>query len=430
MKRCLPFFLFLIVLRLYGQEITVVSEGYITPVGIQYVGNEAQDLFIVTEAGSGNVDGQINLFTPGEAPIPAIGSLPSWLNPDNGEVTGPWRIGIYDTLLVVVEGEGPDSLGESLLFYDLAAFYQEGILAPTAVKHAIKIGSYARAQGAPNSNPYSMALDQDGFIYVVDAGFNGILKIDPIADTISTFTIFPDFPNPTDIGPPMINSVPSKILSVGDTSFLVGTFTGFPFVEGSAKIYSVSAEGAIADFVTGLTMVIDLAVDPTDGNLVALQFASFGPMGFEPNSAQLIKIMPDLSLDTLVSGLGPSGGFTFDLAGNAYVTSTFTGQVLKITPSETTSIYEIPTCDCALEVNPNPVQDQAAFSFNLPESGNMTLRVYTAMGGIVTTLVDTYRTKGDYTENWQLDSAILAKGIYMGVLTINGKVQVTKFIKQ
>jgi hypothetical protein len=109
------------------------------------------------------------------------------------------------------------------------------------------------------SNPWGMALTEDGkSLYVNDASNNSLLKIDTANGRWRRFARFPQVANPTPVGPPMIDIVPTSVRLYGD-ELLVSFLTGFPFVPSNARVLSVNPEtGAANPFIFGLTSATDV----------------------------------------------------------------------------------------------------------------------------------------------------------------------------
>ena len=140
-----------------------------------------------------------------------------------------------------------------------------------------------------------------------------------ITGAISTVTVFPPFPNDTGIGPPVSQAVPTSVVANPDGSFYVGFLRGFPFTPGTSKVVKVAANGSQSDYATGLTSLTDLGRGP-DGNLYAIQFAVFGPDGWQPNSGALLRIKAGTASEVVQGDLSFPTGVDFDSAGNAFVT--------------------------------------------------------------------------------------------------------------
>lgn len=187
----------------------------------------------------------------------------------------------------------------------------------------------------PDSNPYSLELDADGNAYVNDSGANATYMV--TADgTITTYAVYPSFPNPTDIGPPMVNQVPTGMAWGPDGALYVSTLTGFPFLQGAAVVYrledldgdgDVLEEGEMEVYADGLTTSTAIAFDD-DGNLYATQFNGF-LKGEAPNTGDVV-MWEDGEWHTVISGLSTPTGLAIGHDGTIYVSQEFFGQVLRI----------------------------------------------------------------------------------------------------
>lgn len=319
-------------LPLKSQNINVISSELSVPFGVV---SEGDGFVRFVQTGTGNDDGKVSVLTPEGEVIDAIIGLPSYLK--NGEeIVGIWHT--YELQsedrfqIAVVSGEGDpeNSAAAALLIFDLTDFDGTPLTLDDATS-IIPLGEKVKALGFELSNPYSLAQNDSGDLFFTDAGANGLFQIMEDGE-ISLITMFADFANPTPVGPPMVNGVPTKVMADGDDGFYVCLFSGFPFVEGTASVKYVTADGEVEDFIDDLTLALDIDIDPTDGNLVVLEFATFelGPVGYQPNSAKVVKIYEDDSREVMATGFGPSAGFAFDEAGNIIATNTFTGELLHI----------------------------------------------------------------------------------------------------
>ena len=313
-------------------QLETIAGGLKSPFGLTF---DAQGNLWYNELGTGNGDGSVSMRSPDGQTTELINGLPSVFLPDLEELAGCWRTFLTNDHAIVISGENAAPIAESLLFFERAKINSAAALSPADASSIVAVGPFSRAQeGVEGSNPFSVATNPQGEIFVADAAANAVYKWDAAAGSFSIFARFPNIPNPTPIGPPFINVVPTKLIGLSDGNFLLSTLSGFPFPVGGTSVYKIDPQGNTSVYATGLTMAVDLAIDPTDGNPVVLQFAEFGfapTPGFVPGTSQAVKIMPDGQLDTLFKGFGPSSGMAIDAHGDIYVSSLFAGIIQKWT---------------------------------------------------------------------------------------------------
>jgi hypothetical protein len=122
-------------------------------------------------------------------------------------------------------------------------------------------------------------------------------------------------------GPSDMGAVPTGSVVRPDGSSLVAFLTGFPFPSRASKMVEVAPDGSVSDYATGLTMTTDLERGP-DGRLCAVEFATFGPHGPEPDTGDLVRITdqgPEVVVDHLpfptAVGFTPAGDALVALGG-------------------------------------------------------------------------------------------------------------------
>ncbi len=108
-----------------------------------------------------------------------------------------------------------------------------------------------------NSNPFALVAVGNQ-LYVTDGGQNTLRQVDLTSGMFSTLATFPPIPNPTPIGPPVIDAVPTGIV-YSDGKLLVTLFRGFPFPAGTSGVEEVDpVTGSHAPFIRGLKTAIGL----------------------------------------------------------------------------------------------------------------------------------------------------------------------------
>jgi hypothetical protein len=130
---------------------------------------------------------------------------------------------------------------------------------PIAEPHAAAVYKF--------SNPWGMALSGDGRnLFLTDASQNCLLRIDTTTGRWRRVARFGPFPNPTPVGPPVVDAVPTSVRIYGD-SVLVSFLSGFPFAIGNGRVMNVNPEtGAAETFMFDLTSVTDVLWRPVAGS--------------------------------------------------------------------------------------------------------------------------------------------------------------------
>ena len=173
------------------------------------------------------------------------------------------------------------------------------------------------------SHPYGMTTGPDGFLYVVDAGANTLLRVDVASETAEVIAVFEGIPgplpNPFRGGALQSDPVPTGVTFGTDGRIYVSLLPGFPFLPGSAKVVVVDPDsGGAEDYATNLTMLTDLRTGP-DGNLYAVRFGIFTDEGPVPNSGAVIRVGEGETSQDIITGLPLPTSVDFDANGNAFV---------------------------------------------------------------------------------------------------------------
>lgn len=300
-------------------HITTVASGLAGPMGCE---TDANGNIWVAEPGTANNDGKVVLVKPTGEKYDAIVNLSSIHNAVSGEIEGPAHMLLDNGILYVLAGDYLYSVNvsgfmpgdtpidaASLPFEDIGSF----------------VLSYPFKNDANDTHPYNLTKGPDGDIYIAEAGANAILHRKGKND-YSVLAEIPGIANPLPIDPPQIQSVPTGIIYDG-RNFLVTTLLGFPFPSGYARIYKVSMNGDVSIYQQGLTSLVDISEGNYLGHL-ALQFATFGPKGFEPNTGALVwangkTVRPLATKLNMPVGLKQVNRFTW------YITSMGDGTLLK-----------------------------------------------------------------------------------------------------
>ncbi len=362
-------------------EITTIAAGLNAPIGIEL---DTDGNLWVAESGTGQTDGSVSIIRPDGSVEKFVEGLPSAMSPE-GEVSGPERVqSLGDGMVAVLVGPTPDTLERTILIFAVEDYAPGAPLSREDARSVIYVGKTV-LKTLPDSNPYSLVFDGCD-MYIADAGANAIVRRIGLTGELRIFAQFPPIPNPLPFGPPFSDAVPTRIVKNPDGGFYVSQLTGFPFVTGASKIWSVDEAGTVAPYDTNYSLVTDLAISPEDGGLLALQFASFDISQTPPflfNSAMITHTHPDGTRDTLVTGFGPSAGMAVTDDGVIYVTSLFFGTVLKI--DNLTGIWDpnAPGKSGAINAWPNPAHDTVNLGFELEKSTALEAEIYDIQGRLL-----------------------------------------------
>ena len=170
--------------------------------------------------------------------------------------------------------------------------------------------------GDKDSNPYGV-LAVPGGVIVPDAGANALVRMDANG-TLSTLAAFSNNTTVPGDGCPAAASrdfVPTSIVVGPDGAYYIGHLNGLAILPGSSNVWRLERGGTPTPYCTGFTWIIGLAFDPS-GNVYVLQFSN-GPV--TTSGGSLLRVAPDCSRRTVVTGLKNPTGVAVDDEGNVYV---------------------------------------------------------------------------------------------------------------
>ena len=182
------------------------------------------------------------------------------------------------------------------------------------------------------SNPYGIEIS-GGALYVVDASFNLLYRIQIATGAFEVFTTFAFKPNPTQVGPPVIEPVPDSIRLVGNNLY-ISFLSGFPFVAGLAEVRTVNLNTRQqAVFIPNLTSALDvLPFNGTGGDTdsyLVLEFSA-NMLAQAPGRLKLFT-SPTESPRILVGNLITPTSIARDApTGRIFVTEKATGRIMRV----------------------------------------------------------------------------------------------------
>ena len=316
---------------------SVYAAGLRSPMGLHVSSDGA---LWVAQSGSGSADPADPEGTPlddsGVSRVASAGvveevvsGLPSVT--DEGFAGGTSDL-IFDSAgsLVVVQQNGGSSLSNSVLEFDVSAWSSgSSAQGPADVVTQWEIASFGESLGYDHNNAYGVAEGTDGHLYVVNAGSNSIFKIERPSGAMSEFATFPQVPQPSPVGPPFTDSVPTRILAHSG-GFYVVNLTGFPFNDGAASVFDVDYAGNVTELAAGLSRATDVAVNPNDGSLYVTQFDGFDLTASPPwlfGTGSVVRVT-GAGLETVAQVTTPTG-VAFGADGTMYVSSMITGLIYR-----------------------------------------------------------------------------------------------------
>jgi DNA-binding beta-propeller fold protein YncE len=184
--------------------------------------------------------------------------------------------------------------------------------------------------GARPANIFGMTTDGTN-LYVANAGMNLLYKVSLADGAHSVLATFPARPNPSSLGPPMLDAVPDDAY-YWKGEVLVSFLTGFPFPSQYAQVLAVNpTTGQTSEFIQQVNLAIGIAASQpqaSDSALFVLEYSagSFGSAG------QLLRFSSRagarLSISTTVGN--PTGLAVDPVRRFVYVADNANGRVFRI----------------------------------------------------------------------------------------------------
>ena len=208
-----------------------------------------------------------------------------------------------------------------------------GSLTPEDLTEFGLAGSVAGANFFARLNPdtpIGRRLEERTKLYLVNAGMNTVSEVSASTGRWKVITRFPPLPNPAfpGLGGPVVDVVPTGAVARADGTLLVSVLSGFPFVSGNSRVYSVNpATGDFTPFIEGLTSATN--VIEVGGAIYVLEISS-NLLAGEPG--RLLRFASPTASPTVVVGglIGPTGLAYEPTRNELLVSETFTGLVKRI----------------------------------------------------------------------------------------------------
>lgn len=211
----------------------------------------------------------------------------------------------------------------------------DGAFVPVADLGAYEAANDPNGDGI-DSNPYDLVVGADGLIYVDDAAGNDTLRVDPTTGVITTYAVYQDFPNPTPIGPPTIDAVPTGIDLQADGRLAIIFLSGFPFPQTGSYIAVLEDRNGDGDardagealwISTGATATTDLTHN-SDGVRYVTEVSTNLTDETNAPPGDIFQYSPNGNV-LIVGGLIGPTSLTYD--GRAlYVSEEFAGTISRV----------------------------------------------------------------------------------------------------
>jgi hypothetical protein len=387
----------------YSQPtVEVYATGLLNPLGIEI--DAAGNLWVGEQGTGSGSTAKVSMVTPDGQVHVFIADLPS--SAPAFEPIGATDVYFdIDGKLIIVTGQNTsgDTLAARLLKVDTTGFVPGGTpFNRSNIESIINLNTLLS-----NGNPYKVTAGFENDLFVVDAYYNKVVRWHRSDGSLTVFSTF------APIG--QSEAVPTCI-AYNDTNFFVGNLVGLPVPIGAAKVYTVDLAGNNSVYQDGLTAIVDVAINPIDHSLYALQHAEFGPPWLN-NKGRLFRIQNGV-VDTLISGMPRPSGMVFNPNGDLFITTLQDDNIIKVSnlPVGVEDENNFVADDFSLEQNyPNPFNPSTSIQYRVSSISNVSLKVYDVLGREIATLVNEEKPVGSYEVNF--DASGLSSGIYFYKLT-------------
>lgn len=185
-----------------------------------------------------------------------------------------------------------------------------------------------------HQDPFGLALDPSraDVLYLIEAGQNALYRINTETGRWQVVTRFAPTPNPTQVGPPVIDAVPTGAVVLGD-QVLVSQLSGFPFIPGFGQVRAVNAAtGAVTPWITGLNSAIDIGYRTSAGGqsqFFVLGFSS-SMLAQPPGPGQLWLYDSPAGRVVASDLVAPTGMVVNPQTGDVYIAEMGPGRITRV----------------------------------------------------------------------------------------------------
>jgi hypothetical protein len=184
-----------------------------------------------------------------------------------------------------------------------------------------------------HQDPFALALDpaRTDVLYLVESGQNALYRINTETGRWQVVTRFAPFQNPTPVGGPFIDAVPTSALVVND-QILVTLLSGFPFVQGFGQVRAVNAAtSAEGPWITGLNAAIDIGVRVVGGANQFLVLGYSNAMLASPVGPGQLWVYDSPQGRVIASSLQTPTGMVVDpQSGDVFIAESVPGRISRV----------------------------------------------------------------------------------------------------
>jgi hypothetical protein len=183
------------------------------------------------------------------------------------------------------------------------------------------LSAFVKANPVANPNPADFEPDEgayamelfEGQLYITESNHGALDRVDPATGDVTRVL---------DLSATEGHIVPTALTVGPDGNLYMSNLDVFPVVAGKAKVFTVSPQGTLTEFATGLTATLGLAFDD-EGRLYVLETS--GPGGaagpITPGTGRVVRLTADGGLEVIATGLVFPTGMVLGADGNLYVSN-------------------------------------------------------------------------------------------------------------
>ena len=302
--------------RLFAQEatpaasgVTLAASGLANPRGFTW---SPDGKIYVALAGSGGTEMSMGMSSSSQqdgpyfsgmtasvvrifdgCPVTVAGGLPSTRGM-SGHDQGPAAVAFLDGELYVLQDATASGQGDQAPNGVYVVNPDQTIKLVADITDWLHANPVANVPGdlTTEGEPFAM-LAGDGFLWVLESNSGQVLHVHKDGRITRNADLSANHP------------VPTGFALAPDGGVYVGFLTSSPYTDGSSKVVHVSAQGAVTDVWTGLTMVTGIAVG-ADGTLYALEMATGNTTEapfISPGTGKVVRQTGPDSHEEVVTGL-------------------------------------------------------------------------------------------------------------------------------